>query len=66
VGLPVVVVVTEAFAMLAQRIAAAEGRPDLPVLVLPYPLEGLPAAQVQAVATDAFPRLLELLGMRAP
>ncbi len=60
------VVVTEAFAALARRVAAAEGRPDLPVLVLPYPLEGLPVAQVRSIATDAYPQLLELLGVVAP
>jgi hypothetical protein len=61
-----VVVVTEAFAALARRVAAAEGCPELPVLVLPYPLEGLPAEQVQAVAALAFPQLLDLLGVPEP
>ncbi len=62
-GLPAVVVVTEEFATIASRIAALEGHADLGRLVLPYPLEGLPAEEVHAIAVTAYPRLLELLGV---
>ncbi len=60
------VVVTEAFAALARRIAEAEGAPGLPVLVLPYPFEGRPADEVRAIATGAYPDLLRLLGVTSP
>ena len=57
-----VVVVTEEFADLAGRLAHAAGRPGLPTLVLPYPLEDRPAEEVTALADAAYPRLTELLG----
>ena len=38
------------------------GHPSLRVLVLPYPLEGLPRAELRQIATDAYPQLFELIG----
>ena len=55
-------VVTEEFASIAGRLAALEGHDGLPRLVLPYPLEGRPTEEVHAIAVDAYPRLLDLLG----
>ena len=33
------------------------------MLVLPYPLEGLPDEEVRVIANGAYPELLELLGV---
>ena len=38
------------------------GREGLRVLVLPYPLETLPEAEVREIAREHFPKLLEVLG----
>lgn len=59
---PAVVVVTAEFERLAHQMAAHLGHPSLRVLVLPYPLEGLPAEELVAIATDAYPRLLDEIG----
>ncbi len=55
--------VTEEFVTIGQRIAALRGHGNLRQLVLPYPLEGLPDEEVYRIAVDAFPRLLEHLGV---
>jgi hypothetical protein len=57
--------VTEEFSSIAARLAAIEGHGALGRLVLPYPLEGLPDEEVHAIAVDAYPRLVELLGVVA-
>jgi hypothetical protein len=59
-----VVVVTEEFVELAHRMAAHHQRPSLRLLVLPYPLEGRPEEEVRQIALDAYPRLLDVLGVR--
>ena len=64
-GVPSVVVVTAEFAAIASRLAALGDCGALPQLVLPYPLEGLPAEEVHRIAVDAYPRLIELLGVVA-
>jgi hypothetical protein len=58
-----VVVVTEEFVGLAHRMAAHHQRPSLRLLVLPYPLEGRPEEEVRQIAEDAYPRLLDVLGV---
>jgi hypothetical protein len=57
------VVVTEEFVELAHRMAAHHQRPSLRLLVLPYPLEGRDEEEVRQIATDAYPRLLDILGV---
>jgi len=64
-GVPAVVAVTEEFAPIAARIATLEAHSGLGRLVLPYPLEGRPDEEVHAIAVDAYPRLLDLLGIVA-
>ena len=59
---PAVVVVTAEFEKLAHQMAAHLGHPSLRVLVLPYPLEGLPHDELVAIATSAYPRLLDAIG----
>ena len=60
---PAVVVVTEEFEAFAHRMAAHAGHPSLRLLVLPYPLEGRPDAEVRQIAADAYPALLQTLGV---
>jgi hypothetical protein len=57
------VVVTEEFVGLAHRMATHHQRPSLRLLILPYPLEGRPEEEVRSIATDAYPRLLDILGV---
>jgi hypothetical protein len=57
------VVVTEEFESHGRRIAAHHGHPSLPMLVLPYPLEGRPDEEVRQIATDAYAGLLRALGV---
>ena len=61
---PAVVVVTEEFEAFAHRMAAHAGHPSLRVVVLPYPLEGRPDDEVRRIAADAYPTLLQTLGVR--
>jgi hypothetical protein len=62
-GKPTLAVVTDHFAGLARHLATREGQPDLPIYVLPYPLESRPAAEVRAIARDHLPRFLAALGL---
>ena len=64
-GKAAVVVVTAEFEHLAHTMAANAGRAGLRVLVLPYPLESRPEAEVRDIARQHWPRLLEALGAEA-
>jgi hypothetical protein len=57
-------VVTAEFEQLAHTMAANAGRAGLRVVVLPYPLESRPEAEVRAIADDHWPALLRTLGAR--
>ncbi len=61
-GLPAVAVVTASFEDLAYRMREHNNRPDLRVLVLPYPLEDQAEHYVRHVARQAYPQLLAMLG----
>ena len=61
-GLPAVAVVTGSFEDLAYRMREHNKRPDLNILVLPYPLEDQSDDYVREVARGAYPRLLSMLG----
>lgn len=63
-GLPTAAVATAHFEPLARHLAADGGRPGLRVIVLPYPYDTLPEADVRAHARAAFPQVLEVLGAR--
>lgn len=56
------VVVTAEFEKLAHQMAAHLGHPSLRVLVLPYPLEGLPTEEVRAIAANHFDELVVAIG----
>jgi hypothetical protein len=60
---PAVVVVTAEFEQFAHRLAAHNNHPSMRVLVLPYPLEGLPEEEVRRIAVDSYPGLLRSLGV---
>jgi hypothetical protein len=56
-------VVTAEFEQLAHTMAANAGRSGLRVLVLPYPLESRPEAEVRETARQYWPTLLDCLGV---
>ena len=62
-GIPAVAVVTRVFEDLAARMAEHNQHPDLPVLVLPYPMEDLPPDEIREIARANYPALLELMGV---
>jgi hypothetical protein len=62
-GLPAVAVVTAVFEDLAGRMAAHNQRPDLKILVMPYPMEDKPADDVREMARAYYPKLLDALGV---
>jgi hypothetical protein len=59
---PVVVIVTAEFEAHGRRIAAHHGHPSMRMLVLPYPLEGLPEEELRRIAQDSYERLVRSLG----
>jgi hypothetical protein len=60
---PVVAVVCEEFTVHAHNVARHVGHSDMNVLVLPYPLEARPAEELQQIADEYYPKVLELLGV---
>jgi len=65
-GKPAAVVVTEVFANLAQAAARARGVDPIPMLVLPHPLEGRPAAALDQLAETVFAHAIALLAQPPP
>ena len=61
-GLPTVAVVTEQFTSLAGTLARHYGRAGLRTFSLPFPLQTRPEQEVRAIARDALPALLVLMG----
>jgi hypothetical protein len=61
-GLPAAAVVTAVFEDLAHRMAEHNQRPDLKVLVMPYPMEDKAVHEVREIARAFYPQLLALLG----
>jgi len=59
---PAVAVVTEEFAAHGHNVATHLGHRDLAFLVLPYPLEARPEAELLTIAEEYYPKALELLG----
>src|SRR5450755_4258711 len=62
---PVVAIVCEEFNVHGRNVATHLGHGGLKILVLPYPLEALPADELQAIADEYYPQVLELLGATA-
>jgi hypothetical protein len=61
---PVIAIVTEEFATHGRIMAKHLGHGDLSVLVLPYPLEARPEAELLEISAEFYPQALELLGVR--
>lgn len=61
-GKPVAAAICDEFVGHARTTASFLGHPDLKVLVLPYPLETLPEAELLPIAEEAYPRFLTLIG----
>ncbi len=49
------------FENLGRTAARAQGYPDLPMLVLPHPMEARPEAEIRAIAGARFTDLIRLL-----
>jgi hypothetical protein len=62
-GKTAVAVVTQEFEALAHTMAGNAGRPGMRTLVLPYPLETRPEAEVRAIARHHYQPLLRTLGV---
>ena len=62
-GMPSVAVATEQFRGLAEALTARGGHPDLPLQILPYPLETQDESDVRAIARAAYADLLSTLGV---
>jgi hypothetical protein len=60
-GKPAVAVVTEAFANLARTAASARGFAELPLLVLPHPMETRSPEEIDRIAGERFDELVGLL-----
>jgi hypothetical protein len=61
---PAIVAVCEEFRHHGRNMATFLGHANLKMLVLPYPLEGRPEAEIRAIAAEYYDRFLELLGVR--
>ena len=59
--MPAAVVVTAVFENLGRTAARAQGFPDLPMLVLPHPMEARPEAEVREIARARFVELVALI-----
>jgi hypothetical protein len=55
------VVVTAVFENLGRTAARAQGYPELPMLVLPHPMESRPEAEVREIARARFDELIALI-----
>lgn len=64
-GLATAVICSDAYAALAKTQARVFGVPELPLLIVPHPVGGLAAQQVQQRALMLMPQLLQLIGMAA-
>jgi len=62
-GKPVVAIVTEEFEVHGHNVATHLGHGALKILVLPYPLEARPEADLRAIADEYYPQVLALLGV---
>jgi len=60
-GKPAAVVVTEVFVNLAQTAARARGVDPIPMLVLPHPMEGRSAEEIDRIADQRFAEAMALI-----
>jgi hypothetical protein len=62
-GVPAVSIVSDAFLVSAQGMAAVQGFPGYEFLAVRHPVASLDAAQLRDRVTDALPALLRILGV---
>lgn len=62
VGRPTLAVATAHFETLARSLASHQGRPDLRLLILPYPFHTLPEDDVRCAARSLVPSMLDKIG----
>ncbi|MBI2909572.1 MAG: hypothetical protein HYX92_18170 [Chloroflexi bacterium] len=62
-GIPTVLICTEAFVPLARAEAKAMGLPDMRIVSIPHPLGGLFEERVRERARSAVPAIIEALGI---
>jgi hypothetical protein len=61
-GLPTVAVTTEHFEPLGRTLAGQRGHDQIRIKLMPYPIEGLPEAEVRQIARDTYDNLLTVMG----
>jgi hypothetical protein len=59
-----VAVITDRFEQTARQMAAVQGLPDYPFVVIPHPIAGATDAELDAKAEDAFQTIVRLLTAR--
>jgi hypothetical protein len=57
-GVPTVSLYTDAFAVLGTTLARTDGLPELPMVVLPHPLNPLPDDEIRSIGRAALDRIL--------
>jgi len=62
-GIPTVVATTEHFRPIAESIAKLEGHPELRLVEMPFPLEGLLEPDVRSIARERLSSVLGALGV---
>ena len=60
-GVPTAVLCTEKFAVTGQAMAAAQGAPEFPIVVVRHPIASLPAGEVDARADEVAERVVAIL-----
>lgn len=63
-GKPAIVAVCQEFQHHGRNMASFLGHANLQMLVLPYPLEGRPEAEIRGMAAEHYERFLAVLGVR--
>ncbi|MBI2848063.1 MAG: hypothetical protein HYX83_02705 [Chloroflexi bacterium] len=60
-GVPTATFATDLFAHLARFIAGSKGLPDLPLIIVPHPVGGIPADKAKAKADHVIDEIVRLL-----
>jgi len=64
--MPTLITATRQFEKLARALASKSGHTDLRMVVLPYPLEGLPESEVRDIANQHYAEMLQVFGATTP
>jgi hypothetical protein len=63
-GVPTVSLFTKVFEPLARTVSASDGMPDLPLVILPHPLNPLPDQEIHRIAGDSVTLITDALLMQ--